>query len=177
MNALNRLIKNDPHGLHYAVSMFLATAVLWMLVMETAHVNPVWAISSMVATSDPAIRQAVVILRSRIANALIGCIVGLAVIAVGGPHMISMPLAMAITVLLSWYVVRFPTMWRQAPIGAAFVVAASLQHHTRRGGLVAGAGRMGEVLLGCVVGIIVAWIVSVFWPLPESTPSDQQSAS
>jgi uncharacterized membrane protein YccC len=170
MKALDRFIKGDMHGIHYAVSIFFATAILWVLIHEMAEVNPVWAISSMVATSDPSMKQAVLILRGRITNTLVGCMVGLMFIAIGGMKLITLPLAMAVTVLLSSYVVRIPTMWRQAPISAAFVIAASLEHHSRRNGLIAGAGRMGEVLFGCVVGIVVAWVVSVAWPLPEPAP-------
>src|SRR5271157_2642072 len=167
MKALDRFIKGDMHGIHYAVSIFFATAILWVLVHEMAEVNPVWAISSMVATSDPSMKQAVMILRGRITNALVGCLVGLVFIAIGGTKLITLPLAMAVTVLLSSYVIRIPTMWRQAPITAAFVIAAGLEHHSRLKGLEAGTGRMIEVLFGCVVGIVVAWLVSVVWPLPE----------
>jgi uncharacterized membrane protein YccC len=156
------------HGIHYAVSIFFATAILWLLVHMMMESNPVWAISSMVATSDPAMKQAMQILRARIINTLVGCLVGLAFIAVGGMHLITLPLAMAVTVLLSSYVVRVQTMWRQAPISAAFIIAAGLEHQSRRNGLIAGADRMGEVLFGCVVGILVAWIVSVVWPLPDA---------
>jgi len=168
MKALDRFIKGDMHGIHYAVSIFFATGILWVLVHKMAQANPVWAISSMVATSDPAMKQAVLILRSRIINTLVGCLVGLLFIAVGGTKLFMLPLAMAVTVLLASYVVRIQTMWRQAPISAAFVIAASLEHQSRRGGLVAGATRMGEVLFGCIVGIVVAWIVSVVWPLPPA---------
>ena len=42
-----------------------------------------------------------------------------------------LPRAMAATVLASSYIVRIPTMWRQAPITAAFVIAARLQHQSR----------------------------------------------
>jgi len=156
------------HGIHYAVSIFFATAILWALVHKMMEANPVWAISSMVATSDPAMKQALQILRARITNTLVGCLVGLAFIAVGGMHLVMLPLAMAVTVLLSSYVVRVQTMWRQAPISAAFVIAAGLEHQSRRNGLIAGGTRMGEVLFGCVVGILVAWIVSVVWPLPDA---------
>jgi hypothetical protein len=31
-----------------------------------------------------------------------------------------------------------------------------------------GLHRVTEVLLGCVVGIAVAWLLSKIWPLPES---------
>jgi len=165
MKAWNWLTRGDMHGIHYAVSIFFATAVLWVLVRKIGNGNPVWAISSMVATSDPAMKQAVLLLRSRIANTLVGCVVGLAFIGIGGTRVFMLPLAMAVTVLLSSYVVRITTMWRQAPISAAFVIAAGLEHESRINGLLAGVSRMGEVLLGCIVGIAVAWIVSVMWPL------------
>jgi uncharacterized membrane protein YccC len=170
MKTLDDYTKGDMHGVHYAVSIFFATAILWVLVHKMSEANPVWAISSMVATSDPSMKQAVLILRARIANTLLGCVVGLLFIAIGGTKLIILPVAMAITVLLSSYVVRIPTMWRQGPISAAFVIAAGFEYHSRKHGLIAGATRMGEVLFGCVVGIVVAWIVSVVWPLPEPAP-------
>ena len=171
MKTLEDYTKGDMHGIHYAVSIFFATAILWVLIHKMSEANPVWAISSMVATSDPQMKQAMLILRARIANTLLGCLVGLVFIAIGGMKVITLPLAMAVTVLLSSYVVRIQTMWRQAPISAAFVIAASLAHQSRKNGLIAGATRMSEVLFGCVVGIAVAWIVSVVWPLQEP-PAD-----
>jgi len=172
MKVVDRFTRGEMHGIHYAVSIFFATAILWLLVHRMMEANPVWAISSMVATSDPAMKQAMQILRARITNTLVGCLVGLAFIAIGGIHLLTLPLAMAATVLLSSYVVRVQTMWRQAPISAAFVIAAGMEHQSRINGLKAGASRMGEVLFGCVVGILVAWIVSVVWPLPDATQAD-----
>lgn len=164
------------HGIHYAVSIFFATALLWFLLRRMTEANPIWAISSMVATSDPAMKQAMQILRARITNAMVGCLVGLAFIAIGGTWLITLPLAMAVTVLLSSYVVRIQSMWRQAPISAAFVVAAGFEHHSRMNGFIAGATRMGEVLFGCIVGIVVAWIVSVVWPLPDAATTQPPTA-
>jgi len=169
MKTLDRLTKGDAHGIHYAVSIFFATAVLWVL-SQSVQSSPVWAISSMVATSDPLMKQAVLMMRARIINTVVGCLIGLLFIAAGGPELVMLPIAMAITVLLSSYVIRIQTMWRQAPISAAFVIAAGLEHHTRRNGLIAGGDRMVEVLAGCIVGIIAAWAVSKVWPLPDATP-------
>jgi len=177
MKALERFVKGDMHGIHYAVSIFFATAFLWLLVHKLAEANPVWAISSMVATSDPLMKQAVLFLRARIINTLVGCVVGLLFIAIGGTRLVMLPLAMAVTVLLSSYVVRIQTMWRQAPISAAFVISAGLEYHSREQGLAAGLGRMSEVLFGCLVGLIVAWLVSVVWPLPEPVRTTQESVS
>lgn len=172
MKALKRFIKGDMHGIHYAVSIFFATLLLWISVHEMAKANPVWAISSMVATSDPSMKQALTFFRSRIINTLVGCAVGLLFIAIGGgSRIITLPLAMAVTVLLSSYVVRIQTMWRQAPISAAFVISAGLEYHSRLHGFQAGIGRVSEVLFGCVVGLAVGWLVSVVWPLPEAPPA------
>jgi uncharacterized membrane protein YccC len=168
---LERFIKGDMHGIHYAVSMFIATAVLWIVVHKLGKANPVWAISSMVATSDPVMKQALLIFRSRIINTLVGCAIGLLFIAIGGSRIITLPLAMAAAVLVSSYVVRIQTMWRQAPISAAFVISAGLEYHSRSSGLQAGAQRTSEVLFGCIVGLVVAWLVSVVWPLPDPGPA------
>lgn len=167
IKALDRYIRGDMHGIHYAVSMFIATAVLWLCVHALAKANPVWAISSMVATSDPLMKTALMILRARITNTLVGCAIGLIFIAIGGTRIITLPLAMAVTVLVSSYFVRIQTMWRQAPISCAFVIAAGFEHHSRINGLKAGSQRMAEVIFGCVVGLAAAWLVSVVWPLPD----------
>ncbi|MGB7556328.1 MAG: hypothetical protein WBM04_18320, partial [Candidatus Korobacteraceae bacterium] len=97
-------------------------------------------------------------------------------IAIGGGRIITLPLAMAATVLLSSYVVRIQTMWRQAPISAAFIISAGLEYHSRKHGFIAGVGRMSEVLFGCVVGILVAWLMSVVWPLPEPVAAGQAAS-
>lgn len=161
------LIQGDMHGVHYAVSIAIATAVLWVTVHHLAKTNPIWAISSMVATSDPLMKQALMFFRARLINTLLGCFVGLAFILLGGSHLIKLPIAMAVTVLLSSYVVRVPTMWRQGPITAAFVIAAGLEHHARLSALQAGLNRVSEVLFGCVIGLLVGWTLSKVWPLPE----------
>lgn len=170
-------IRGDMHGMHYAVSIFIATGVLWVCVHELAKANPVWAISSMVATSDPLLKTALLTFRARIINTLVGCAVGLLFILIGGSRIIALPIAMAVTVLLSSYIVRIQTMWRQAPISAAFVIAAGLEYHSRKHGFQAGLQRMSEVLFGCLVGLTVAWLVSVVWPLPEPEPAPPSTAA
>ena len=167
MKALERFLQDDMRGVHYSVSMFVATTVLWIIVKEIGDRNPIWAISSMVATSDPLMKQALSTFRGRIINTLLGCAIGLLFVAVGRTEW-QLPFAMAVTVLISSYVIRIPTMWRQAPITAAIVIAGGLQHHDKLTGLEQGVHRVAEVLFGCVVGIAVAWILSKVWPLPES---------
>jgi uncharacterized membrane protein YccC len=72
-------------------------------------------------------------------------------------------------VLISSYVVRIPTMWRQAPITAALVIASGLSKLSASAGIEVALLKVAEVIFGCVVGFVVSWLLSRLWPLPEST--------
>jgi uncharacterized membrane protein YccC len=122
----------------------------------------------MIAASDPVIKQAAKTFRGRIINALLGCSVGLLFLVLGGSREWKLPLALAVTVLLSTYVVRVQVMWRQAPITAAIVIAAGMTHHSELTAVEIGVRRVGEVLLGCVMGLLVSWFMSVVWPPRET---------
>lgn len=166
MKLLERFAADDLRGVRYAANVFFATTVLWIAVKVYGDSNPIWAISSMVATSDPQLKQSLATFRGRLINTLVGCAIGLLSIAIGRTEW-ELPTALAVTVLVSSYLVRVPTMWRQAPITAAIVVAGSVHQHDTLGALERGAVRVGEVLFGCVVGIVSAWLLSKLWPLHE----------
>ena len=166
-----RLREDQLRGVHYALNIFVATTVLWYVVKVHGDANPIWAISSMVATSDPQLRQSITTFKGRLINTLLGCAIGMLFIALGHTEW-QLPTALALSVLASSYVVRVQTMWRQAPITAAIVVAGSLQHHDRMAALQSGATRVGEVLFGCVVGIATAWLLSRVWPLHPAQPAE-----
>jgi hypothetical protein len=68
-------------------------------------------------------------------------------------------------------VVRIQAMWRQAPITAAIVIAAGLEHHSELTGIEHGLHKVGEVILGCVMGLAVTWLMSRIWPVPERKTS------
>jgi uncharacterized membrane protein YccC len=168
MKGLGKFIKDDWIGVHFAVNVFVATTLLWLLLRRAAGLNPIWAISSMIAASDPVVKQAAKTLRGRMINALLGCAVGLTFLVFGGSSEWKLPLALAFTVLLSSYVVRIQVMWRQAPITAAIVIAAGMMRHSDLTALEIGLRRVGEVLLGCVMGLFVSWGMSIIWPIPEA---------
>jgi len=168
MKRLEELIKGDWLGVHFAARIFVATIVVWLLLRLWTDASPIWAISSMIATSDPHVEIALKTFRGRIINALIGCVVGLAVLAVGGSHALTLPIGLAISVLVSSYLVHIQVMWRQAPITAAIVIAGALTHHEKASGMEAGLKKVAEVMMGCVVGLAVTWLASKVWPLPEA---------
>ena len=158
--------KGDSVGVHFAANIFIATTFLWLLLRHWAGLNPIWAISSMVAASDPKPQQAATFFYGRLVNGVIGCAIGLLVLVVGGSSEWKIPLALSLSVLVSTYVVGVQVMYRQAPITAAIVVAGGLMHHSKASGVEEGLRRVGEVLLGCIVGLVVSWLMSKLWRLP-----------
>ena len=158
-------IQHDMVGIRFALNVAIASAIVWYVLAHIADTNPIWAIASMVASSDPQVTEALRMFRSRIINVLVGCAVGLAFVIFGGPAEWKLPLALAVTVLLSSYVIHIPTMWRQAPITAAIVIASGLAAHSELSAIEHGLHKVAEVLFGCVVGVLVSWLMSRLWPI------------
>ena len=154
----------NPLGVRVAVNVFVAGTLLWLILREVQHLNPIWAISSMIAASDPVVETAWKFFRGRLANALVGCVTGLVILFIGGTSEWQIPIALSVSVLISTYVVRVPVMWRQAPITATIVVAGGLAEPSRIYGMRQGVERVGDVLLGCLVGLLVSFAMSRLWP-------------
>ncbi len=170
MDPLRQRVAADLRGVHLALNVFVATSLLWVVIERWAGLNPIWAISAMLASSDPHVSEAFKSARCRMINALLGCATGLAFLILGGSRDWKLPLALSATALLSSYIVRVPVMWRQAPITAAIVVASGLEKHSKEASIEIGLRRVAEVLFGCLVGLSVTWLISKIWRLPESPP-------
>jgi len=163
-------------GVRFAVNVFIGSALLWLLVQRLADTNPIWAIASMIASAEPNVEDAARMFRSRVINVIVGCAVGLLFLLVGGSSAWKLPLALAVTVLLSSYVVRIPTMWRQAPISAAIIIAAGLTEHSKRSGVEHGLHKVAEVVIGCLVGLVVSYMMSKVWRLPGEEQAARMSS-
>ena len=100
--------------------------------------------------------------RCRLLNVLVGCGVGFGTLLLGNSDWM-LPIALAIAVLISSYLVRIKTMWRQAPITAAIVLAAGITQGTRAAGFESGLYKVGEVIYGCIIGLTVSWLMSKVW--------------
>ena len=150
-------------GMRFAVNVFIATAIVWFTLQVLDDTNPIWAIAAMVAASDPQPEEARRLFRSRLANVLVGCGVGFCFVLLGGGRHWMLPFVLAVTVLLSSYVIRIKTMWRQAPITAAVIVAAGISQSSTLVGIERGLHKVAEVLFGCIVGMLVSWLMSKVW--------------
>jgi uncharacterized membrane protein YccC len=151
-------------AMRFAVNVFIATTIVWTTLGFLGDSKPIWAIASMIAASDPEPDQARQVFRNRLINVLVGCGTGLAFLALGGgrsPWVL--PVALAVTVLLSTGIVRVKQMWRQAPITTAVVIAAALTQQSTQHGVEQGLLKVGEVVYGCLIGLIVSWLMSQVW--------------
>ena len=156
-------------GVRFAVNVALATTIVWNVLYAIGDRNPIWAIASMVAASDPQPEEARRMFKSRLSNVAVGSVAGLTFLLVGGTRSWVLPLALAATVLVSSYVVRIKTMWRQAPITAAVVIAAALTSDSPARGLAQGLHKVAEVVFGCLVGVMVSLVMSKVWLIQPST--------
>jgi uncharacterized membrane protein YccC len=149
MRLFARFRQDNLLGVRFAVNVFIASVIVWIGIRFFSNANPIWAIASMVAANEPVVKQGFKMFRSRLIKTFVGCVVGLLFVSVGEPTPWKFPFALAITVLLSSYLVRIQVMWRQAPITAAIVIAGSLSEHSKwsailRGSDCAGGGFRGD---------------------------------
>jgi uncharacterized membrane protein YccC len=165
---LSRFVPQDITGIRFALNVFIGSAILWFLLKDVEDTNPVWAIASMIAASDPQVKEAARMFKARIINVLVGCGVGLFFLIVGGHRDWKLPLALAVTVLISTYLVKITTMWRQAPITAAIVIASGITHNSKLTGVEHGLHKVAEVLMGCLMGLAVSYLMSKIWHIPET---------
>ncbi len=94
---------------------------------------------------------------------LVGCAVGMGFVILGNGSDWLLPFALSTAVLVSAYLVRIKTMWRQAPITAAIVVASALAHESALAGIQRGMEKVAQVLFGCAVALLVTWLMSKVW--------------
>lgn len=161
----------DLIGFRFAVNVFIATTIVWVTMKAMKAGSPIWAIASMVAASEPVVEEARRMFRSRVINVLVGCAVGMGFLILGNRSEWLLPFALSTAVLVSAYLVRIKTMWRQAPITAAIVIASALTQDSALAGIERGMHKVAQVLFGCAVALLVTWLMSKVWIVkPPSKP-------
>jgi uncharacterized membrane protein YccC len=158
-------------AMRFAVNVGIATTIVWYTLRAIDNDNPIWAVASMIAASDPQPDEARRMFKARLINVAVGCAAGLVFLVIGGARDWILPLALAVTVLVSSSVVRVKTMWRQAPITAAVVIASAVINNSSALGIVQGLRKVAEVVFGCLVGMVVSAVMSKvrLVQLPEET--------
>ena len=86
------IIQRDVLGIRFAINVFIGSTITWYTLSRVADTNPIWAIASMIAASDPEVVEAARMFRCRITNVLVGCAVGLLVLVIGGSSEWKLPI-------------------------------------------------------------------------------------
>ena len=162
-------------GVGYATRILIGTTIVALLLRAVGDASPLWAMISVVVVSEPQLGTAVLAFWSRLLNTLIGCLIGLACLAVAGPAFWALPLGMSLAVLVCTYLVRVPLSWKIAPVTVALVMAAGISGHSATAALDTALRRTGEVILGSAVAVSVAWVASRRWTV--APPASGQDAS
>ena len=163
------LSPTDLLGFRFAINVALATVIVWTVLRVLDAGNPIWAIASMIAASDPQPEEARRMFRARLVNVAVGSVAGFVFLFIAGPRGWILPLALGATVLVSSYVVRVKTMWRQAPITAAMILASAVTSESSTIGIIQGLRKVAEVVFGCLVGMIVSLVMSRVWLIRGSS--------
>jgi uncharacterized membrane protein YccC len=166
-----------PHqgmfAVRFAINVFVGSLIVWHTLLYLGVSNPIWAVASMIAATDPKVDVAASMFKSRMVNVFVGCVVGLLFLTFGRSEFFMLPVSLGVTVLVSSYLIRIQTMWRQAPITAALVIASGLTHHSKLSGVEVGLHKVAEVFFGCIVGLLVSWLMARIWPLAEPAQVDE----
>jgi uncharacterized membrane protein YccC len=160
------LSPTDLLGLRFSINVAIGTVVVWGAMRALEGDHPIWAIASMIAAAEPQPEEARRMFRARLVNVGVGSVTGFLFLLIAGPHDWTLPLALAAAVLVSSYMVRVKTMWRQAPITAAIVIASAVASGSPTIGFTQGLSKVAEVLFGCVVGLVVSLVMSKVWLIP-----------
>jgi uncharacterized membrane protein YccC len=165
---LRKTLARDPLAVHYAVRIFLGTAFLWILLQRLGDNHAIWAIITMVFITEPRIQSALESFRLRIYNTFVGCGIALVALVIAGPRSWILPVGVTLAVLLSTRAPESPASWRTTPVAAGVVLTAGLSAKSWSVGLHVALIRAGEVLLGGLTAIAIAWAMSLVWmPDPE----------
>lgn len=164
----------DPLALHYAVRIFIGTAFLWILLQRMGDAHAIWAIISMVFVTEPHMKTAVDTFRLRIYNTAVGCGIALVALFIAGPRAWTLPIGVTLAVLLSTRTPESPAAWRTTPVAAGVVLTAGLEARAWSTGLEIALVRAGEVLLGGMTAVAIAWAMSLVW-MPEEEKKKEEA--
>jgi uncharacterized membrane protein YccC len=168
---------HDPLALHYAVRIFIGTAFLWILLQRLGDEHAIWAIISMVFVTEPHMKTALDTFRLRIYNTAVGCGIALVALLIAGQRAWTLPIGVTLAVLLSTRTPESPAAWRTTPIAAGVVLTAGLAGKSWGAGLEIALIRAGEVLLGGITAVTIAWVLSLVWMPDDPTKKAARAES
>jgi len=148
-----------PLSLAYALKIALATLLVWPGLTWLGIPEPVWAVVTIAAVSDPDLSAAKKLVANRVTNTLVGCVVAIWTVVLFGATLYSMIGALAISVILVTSIEHYPANWRLAPITVAILMGGAVGG-SQRVALHLAWLRASEIISGSLAALLMAWVFS-----------------
>jgi uncharacterized membrane protein YccC len=148
-----------PAGSAHAVRVLLAMGVCWAVISALGLNDPVWALISVIMVTDPDPSISAGLARARLLNTMAGVTLGLTCLLLCGTAPWVVFLGVALMIVIGTQRVQSPAKLRLATLTVVLVLGAGAVRHSTGAALETGLKRAGEVLLGCVVPPLVAWVL------------------
>ena len=154
-------LNNKP--LLYASRIISGCLIVWWSLDAVGATSKIFALISVIVVSEPdpdLLRQSAV---SRILNTIIGGALGLLGMYLLGINLLSLIVALTLSVLISTSFKNYPTSWKLAPATAAIVIVPAITaHENYKLAMQVALERTGEVMYGCLVAFVLGLALN-FW--------------
>jgi len=161
----------DVAGIHYAIRILIGSSIAWIAMGNISEINPLWAVISLISVTDPQIKTAYTAFKAQAFNTVIGCITGLAFIAIAGIKTWMLPIVATITAIISIHIFRMQAGWRTGPITAALVMSAGLVDKSEHGAMTLAVQRALGVFTGSLIALVVTGLMALIW-MPKTVAED-----
>jgi len=159
----NQIFSFGNKPLLYAFRIVLGCSIVWFTLSQIRDSKEIWTFISVIVVSDPDfdnVRSATI---SRVVNTVTGCILGLIFLYVIGVNFASLISAIAVAVFISTSFKNYPTSWKLAPITVAIVMIPAITEKAPwKQAMEIALARTGEVLYGCLIAFLLAWLLQRF---------------
>jgi len=134
--------------------------VLWEVSAILGDSAPVWATVSLVMCSEIDTQASFLRSMRRFGHMAIGCAIALASLRVARINLWGFAIVVALASLATFFVPEIGGNWRAAGAGTAIVSSAGFDTFTQSAALQEALVRSAEVLGGCLVALVIAWLAN-----------------
>jgi len=159
---LKKTFSFNNNSLLYAFRIVLGCSIVWWTLIQIKDSKEIWAFISVIIVSDPDFENVRSSTISRVVNTVTGCALGLLFIYIAGVNFWSLIGALSVSVIFSTSFKNYPSSWKLAPATVAIVMIPAIAEHLPwKEAMQIALARTGEVLYGCLVAFLLAWVLKM----------------
>lgn len=167
INAMRKSLHPMRRGVRYGLRVFVGVIVLWEIAAALGDYSPIWATVSLVMTSEIEMPLSFFASSRRFAHMAIGCAIALFALLWTRPNLGELAAATTVASLISFFVLDIGGNWRAAAAATAIVLGAGFDTFTKNAAMREALIRTAEVLGGCIIALVVAWVANKLWAVCE----------